>query len=617
LKNQNGGTWHLLWLWFLQIRPGRIYTLPYKEMPMHWKSIAAFVILCCGLGISQEKVSAAQETKTATITGTLTRSDTHLPVKNAQVVIMGRMEGMSESEVDDAGTQPYRASTNTDEKGHFEFADLAPGIYYIRATHTGMVMKEAERNATVVKLQAGQPQNLNLLMLPSGAITGRVLNEEGEPLQNVSVAAMRYVYTIAGRRLTEAKRTTSDDKGEYRLFGLKPGSYLLLADTTRPSFDNGDATGFVIGTNNASGAAKKEQKVYAPTFYQNENSPDQAAPVVLKAGDETHADFDLVRVPAHHITGRVTGIVPGKPSDKPKEFRSFVTAQRQGSQFPVAFNTIAKDSSFDIGPVAPGKYKISAVQQESERSFSGSRDVVVTNADVTNITIALGAGSREIHGVVRAESDNKIDYSKLLVVLIPARDSESISDLSSTIEGLQSEGDFSEVGKDGSFKLDISPSTKPYQIVLSARGSGLEDWFTSKVIASGRDVQASGLKITETEPRTLVVLVSDKGASIEGTALDMEKKPFPNAEVFAVPSDPKLRKRLDLIQKTTADQQGRFKLRGIRPGEYIAMALEEAEEQPFLEDRFLAQNSGQVQAVKVETGGKQKLDLMVIRAEAQ
>jgi protocatechuate 3,4-dioxygenase beta subunit len=119
---------------------------------MHWKLIAAFVILCCGLGISQERVSAAQETKTATISGTLTRSDTHLPVKNAQVVIMGRMEGMSESEVDDAGSQPYRASTNTDERGHFEFADLAPGIYYIRATHTGMVMKEAERNATLVKL---------------------------------------------------------------------------------------------------------------------------------------------------------------------------------------------------------------------------------------------------------------------------------------------------------------------------------------------------------------------------------------------------------------------------------------------------------------------------------
>ena len=49
----------------------------------------------------------------------------------------------------------------------------------------------------------------------------------------------------------------------------------------------------------------------------------------------------------------------------------------------------------------------------------------------------------------------------------------------------------------------------------------------------------------------------------------------------------------------------------------LAMALEEAQEQPFLEDRFLTQNSAQVQAVKAEAGAKQKIDLQVIRAETQ
>jgi hypothetical protein len=115
----------------------------------------------------------------------------------------------------------------------------------------------------------------------------------------------------------------------------------------------------------------------------------------------------------------------------------------------------------------------------------------------------------------------------------------------------------------------------------------------------------------------LEVVVSDKGGTIEGTALDAEKKPFPNAEIIAVRSDPKLRKRVDLIQKTTADQQGRFKLRGVRPGEYVAMALEEAAEQPFLEDRFLTQNSGQVQTVKAEASANQKIELRVIRAQEQ
>jgi len=588
---------------------------------MQWKSFVALVILFfCSYGLGQETAPVVSQTKsrTAAISGTVTRADTHLPLKNAQVIVMGRPESAAGSDGGEDAAQTYQSTANTDEKGHFEFADLSPGIYSVRATHTGMVLKGGEQfNGILVNLQAGEPQNLTLMMLPSGAITGRVLNEEGEPMQNVSVAALRYIYTVAGRHLTEAKKSTSDDKGEYRLFGLKPGSYLLIADTSRPNFENGDVTGITIGTSSTAGAAKKEQKVYAPTYYQNESSPDQASPIVLKPGDETRADFTLVRVPAHHISGKISGITPPKSDDKPEDLRCFVMASRQGSRFPVAFTLIGKDSSFDVGPVAPGKYTISATQQSSEHAVSGSKDVVVNALDVTGITIALGAAPRQIKGVVRAESDTKIDYSKLFVVLVPAGDSEDSSESADFINMFQSGSATSEVGKDGSFKLEISPSPKPYQLVLSARDTGLEDWFTSKVVAGGKDVLVSGFKITESEPRMLEVVVTDKGAAIEGTALNAEKKPFPNAEVIAVPSDPKLRKHADLIQKTTADQEGRFKLRGVRPGEYIAMALESAEDQPFLEDRFLAQNSSQVQSVKAEAGGKQKIELQVIRAETQ
>jgi hypothetical protein len=222
-------------------------------------------------------------------------------------------------------------------------------------------------------------------------------------------------------------------------------------------------------------------------------------------------------VSAHHISGKISGITPPKSDDKPEEAHCFVMATRQGSRFPMAFTLIGKDSSFDIGPVAPGKYTISAMQQSSEHAVSGSKDVVVNAADVTGITIALAGGSRQIKGVVRGESDTKIDYSKLFVVLVPAGDSEDSSE-SMEFGGLfQSGSATSEVGKDGSFKLDISPSTKLYQLVLSARGTGLEDWFTSKVVAGGKDVLVSGFKITESEPRTVEVVVSDKGAAIEGT----------------------------------------------------------------------------------------------------
>jgi hypothetical protein len=136
-------------------------------------------------------------------------------------------------------------------------------------------------------------------------------------------------------------------------------------------------------------------------------------------------------------------------------------------------------------------------------------------------------------------------------------------------------------------------------------------------LVAGKDVLESGFKINASENSPIEIVISDKGASVEGVALNREKNPFPNAEVIALPSDPKLRKRVELMQKTVADQQGHFKLRGIRPGEYIAFAVEDVQEQPFLEDSFLTQNAGQVQAVKLETGAKQKVELTVIATETQ
>jgi len=113
------------------------------------------------------------------------------------------------------------------------------------------------------------------------------------------------------------------------------------------------------------------------------------------------------------------------------------------------------------------------------------------------------------------------------------------------------------------------------------------------------------------------IIISNKGGALEGNVLDAQQKPFSNAEIIALPADPKLRRRYDLLQQTVADQQGHFKIRGMRPGEYIVLALENSQSQPFTTEPFLKANSGKVQTVKLEEGAKQKVELLVIPAEAQ
>jgi hypothetical protein len=127
--------------------------------------------------------------------------------------------------------------------------------------------------------------------------------------------------------------------------------------------------------------------------------------------------------------------------------------------------------------------------------------------------------------VIRAEGDSKLDYSKLFVVLMPAPDTDPES--VDIVDGFGNGSGYAEVGKDGSFKLDAEPSVKTYQVVLSARGAGLEDWFASKILFAGKDVVESGLKITDAEQRTMEVIVSDKGALLVRDRAGRRKEALP------------------------------------------------------------------------------------------
>ena len=97
-----------------------------------------------------------------------------------------------------------------------------------------------------------------LVALPRGSvISGRVSDEFGEPVANAVVSAMRYGYAAGARRLMPApgqnSRDTTDDQGQFRLFGLPPGEYIVSA-TLRALAGRGDRS-------------SAENTGYAPTYY--------------------------------------------------------------------------------------------------------------------------------------------------------------------------------------------------------------------------------------------------------------------------------------------------------------------------------------------------------------
>ena len=582
---------------------------------MPWKRGFIFSILFSALCLSQQPSqptrSDTQPTTTASISGTVFQGGTQAPLKNVEVAIVHNVAENSAADDDSASTPEL--TTKTDDKGHYEFSKLAAGPYYVRASRAGLVLKSHHwQEGVFINLEAGKSQTLDLTMMPTAVIAGQVLNEDGEPMQHVSVAAMRYGYTVMGRHLAQAATASTDDKGQFRLFGLQPGSYLIVASPSEGAFAGGDAM-VIAETPDSAPPSKKNQTVYTTVYYPNETSPQRATPVLVKPGDESQANFTMTRVPAHNVSGTVAGLPAAKADDKPEQSFHMVMAMREGSFMPASMAMVAKDSSFKIRSLPAGKYKLVAMQAGGGINSSGSADVVVDASDVTGVVIGAQASPREITGRVRAEGEAKPDLSKLFVVFAPAADPETdidMQDMASSFFG--GGGGFAQIKEDGSFKVELPPSARPYNIVLSSRGGGMEDWFTSKVLVGGKDVLETGFKPTEGQTGPVEILVSQKGATIEGTALDKDKKPFPGADIVAFPANPKLRGRMDMVQTGTADQQGRFKLRGVRPGEYTVFALENSQEQPFTTAVFQKTNSGKIQTVKLEAGAKQQVQLEVI-----
>ena len=127
----------------------------------------------------------------------------------------------------------------TDSQGQFSFDKVPAGDYTVSVSRdqylaTSFGQKKYNRPGSTIVLADGQKVSIKIPMQRGGVITGVITGEDGEPLINAQVRAMRYdtssrVQAPPGERLRE-----HDDRGVYRMFGLQPGDYLVAA-TQNPS----------------------------------------------------------------------------------------------------------------------------------------------------------------------------------------------------------------------------------------------------------------------------------------------------------------------------------------------------------------------------------------------
>jgi hypothetical protein len=194
--------------------------------------------------------------------------------------------------------------------------------------------------------------------------------------------------------------------------------------------------------------------------------------------------------------------------------------------------------------------------------------IVVSGSDLADLVLQPFAHGK-VSGKFRAESSDNDNWKQMTVSLIPMAEAGE-SSTENELFRLWQQGGSGAVKEDGTFEIDdVAPGN--YQVAVYAPAEKYRDWYLKSLLFAGREVADTGFAASgET---SLDVFVSAKGASIEGKVVDSAGKPAAELFVLTLPGSGKLG-RPDSYQMATTDANGGFLLRGLNPGEFTMVALE-------------------------------------------
>src|SRR6266851_6263835 len=186
----------------------------------------------------------------------------------------------------------------TGADGKFTLRDVDPGTYVLAVERDGYVVARGE--SQTVNVQVGQTtSDLQLKLLRTGAISGQVVDPDGDPISGVNVVVSA---TRAKKNSPSSNGyATTNDRGEYRVFHIAPGEYRVSAAYTPISRHDGVRMQRPVRADAASGG-----EAYPTVYYPATIDARQAAVVTVEPGAELHGlDLQLVRAHGVRVRGRI------------------------------------------------------------------------------------------------------------------------------------------------------------------------------------------------------------------------------------------------------------------------------------------------------------------------
>ncbi|HET9219418.1 MAG TPA: carboxypeptidase-like regulatory domain-containing protein [Terriglobia bacterium] len=600
---------------------------------MRYAAIVPLSLLFASSAVSQQTPASPS----ASIEGVVTRLDTGAPVVGAQVTltVLNPLTAAMLAGADPAiilaqqTAQPIAQTpppqippSNTDAEGKFAFKNLAAGTYRVMAVANGFVRQEYGQRSqngqgTPIVLAANQNmKEIALRLTPAGTVSGRILDENGQPALGIPVQLLRQTYNVTGRTYQAVGTTAADDRGQYRLFGVPPGRYYLnIGNPPGPIRMVAPAGVGVIGGQLAGGTA------YAFSYFPGVADASQAVMIEVKSGQEVSFDMTARRQQTYRVRGTLLDSRTGQPpAGNVQVMLGYRTPMGGAGSFSSGRNYDPATGRFELLNVIPGQYVVQAQIQEAmptpvtspqqieERLAaqamqpSGRAPITVTDRDVENVAITLNTATT-LTGKIAVEGQalsTLTGIDRIRVNLRAAQDGIPV-----VSAGQQPAP--AVIGADGTFRI-VGMREGEFTAQVAALPPG---FYVKSIQYGGSDILNNPFRFSGSASGSVDVIVRPGSARVSGVVTDARSQIAPGVQAVLVPEQ---RTRTDLYRTATTDQTGRFNFTNVTPGQYRIFCWEAFEPGMQFDPEALKKSEQQGKLIQVAEASDQNLDLKVIPA---
>ncbi|HEY1307168.1 MAG TPA: carboxypeptidase-like regulatory domain-containing protein [Vicinamibacterales bacterium] len=486
-------------------------------------------------GLNDENRFDRVSTRPTSIQGRIVSPD-GLPIAGAVVQALPVPSGA------DAQHRPVAARryASSDIDGRYVVRDLKAWDWKITVARSGFVdTSYGQRRSTdwgeLVHVRDGDHlQGIDVMLLRGGIVSGTVVDRFGEPLEGLTVRLLQNLGGVVSLSNGVAGQRT-DDRGQYRLFDIPPGSYYVVV-TDDPS----------VGPSIAGG-----QQV----FYPGSDTLTGALPLRVEIGST------LLGIGLPFVPGRLSRVFGSAIAADGQSFKGEVTlavTARSGAPIPPARRAAVTDGVFEFTGVPQGDYVLQAtsggrVVQEFGMAFVTVNDDAVGPISVTTL------GGTSIRGRVTLE-DTSVAVPRGLGLLAVSADRDYAP--------IGTFAPQAQISTDRTFEMDDLVGFR--RLMLSGAPQG---WWIKSALVDGVDASTTPVRFVPGTPphENVEIVLSNKSASIVGEVTNVQPPLRSVVGVLVFPTDSN-RWQGPFIVTAGLDQDGHFKVLGIPPGDYWVAA---------------------------------------------